>query len=598
MSPSGNAGVRSAALRAHEAGLCIVPPREDGSKAPDVATWKEFQTRRSTPEEITAWYAGDRTGVGVICGAVSDGLEMLEFEGRGVAEGIYDRYRDLAEMAGVGDVLDRVLAGYTERTPSGGLHLLYRCSTPKPSTKLARRPSTVEDLARDPRDTIKVLIETRGEHGYCVVAPSNGRIHPTGRAWSLVRGGFATIATIADEERDGLWRVAQALDQVPPAPPRSPRVTVAGELPGDRYNALSGASDRTLELLLGHGWTTVARKGETIYLRRPGKQTGISATLGFVAPGILYVFSTSTGFDAPRSYDPFGVFAILEHGGDFTAAARALGPTISVGGSSAGSAPAGQSTEPPEGLRFYAPAELATLTRFEPEWVCRPGLAALGAITEVDGKIKAAGKTTLVLHMVRAILDGAPFLGYPTRRSRVIYVTEQSRQTFTDALRRAGLDRRGDELLILFREDIGATPWTAVVGATRRAGYDVVVFDTIGKLAGIREENSAGEWALAMSPLQDLAASDRAVFVARHDRKSGGDVGDSGRGSSQASGDVDIILALRRPEGNQPASRRVIESLSRYTETPEKIVVELTDAGYILLGTDEAVAAGGTCQAR
>ena len=242
------------------------------------------------------------------------------------------------------------------------------------------------------------------------------------------------------------------------------------------------------------------------------------------------------------------------------------------------------------GLPFYSPIELASIVPSEPDWIAGPGLAAIGAITEIDGKIKAAGKTTFLLHMIRSVLDGVPFLNASTRQSRVIYVTEQSRETFADALRRAQLDQRAEELLILFREDIGSTRWSAVVEATMRDGYDVVVFDTVGKLAGIREENSAGEWASAMSPLQDLAARGRAVIVARHDRKSGGDVGDSGRGSSQASGDVDIILALRRPEGNQPSKRRVISSLSRYAETPETVVVELTESGYVLLGTDEAVA--------
>lgn len=242
------------------------------------------------------------------------------------------------------------------------------------------------------------------------------------------------------------------------------------------------------------------------------------------------------------------------------------------------------------GLRFYTPAELASITLAKPDWIVCPGLAALGAITEIDGKVKAAGKSTLIMHLCRAVLDGADFLAQPTRQARIIYVTEQSRQTFTDALRRTALDQRGDELRILFREDIGATTWPEVVAATRQDGYEVVVFDTIGKLSGIKEENSAGEWSAAMSPMQDLAADGRAVIIARHDRKSGGDVGDSGRGSSQASGDVDIILALRRPEGHQPSNRRVIESLSRYPETPEKIVVELTDQGYVLLGTDEAVA--------
>ena len=241
-------------------------------------------------------------------------------------------------------------------------------------------------------------------------------------------------------------------------------------------------------------------------------------------------------------------------------------------------------------LRFYTAAELDGLVPPHVDWLVGPGLVALGAITEIDGKIKAAGKTTFTLYAVRAVLDGREFLGYPTRRAKVVYVTEQSRETFTDALRRADMHARGEELQILFRSDLGGIAWPQLVGQTRVEGYDVCVFDTIGKLAGIKNENDAGEWATAMTPLNDLAASGRAVIVARHDRKGGGEVGDSGRGSSQASGDVDIILALRRPEGNQPSNRRVVEALSRYAQTPDKVVIELTDQGYVLLGGDEAVA--------
>ena len=79
------------------------------------------------------------------------------------------------------------------------------------------------------------------------------------------------------------------------------------------------------------------------------------------------------------------------------------------------------------------------------------------------------------------------------------------------------------------------------------------------------------------------------MIVCRHERKGGGDVGESGRGSSAISGDVDVILQLRRPEGNQPQGRRVIETLSRYSETPEKVVIELGEQGFALLGDEEAV---------
>ena len=66
-----------------------------------------------------------------------------------------------------------------------------------------------------------------------------------------------------------------------------------------------------------------------------------------------------------------------------------------------------------------------------------------GAITAVDGKIKVAGKTTLILHLCRVVLYGRNFLGQPTSRTPVVYRTEQPPSSLRQALRRAGLQERG-----------------------------------------------------------------------------------------------------------------------------------------------------------
>jgi hypothetical protein len=244
-------------------------------------------------------------------------------------------------------------------------------------------------------------------------------------------------------------------------------------------------------------------------------------------------------------------------------------------------------------IPYRTPLEVATSTPDGTAWVSR-GYFALGAITELDGKVKAAGKTTFLLDFISRVLDGEPFLGQLTMPCRAVYVTEQTPGPFREALERAGLLARGDELHIVFRRDVAHLPWPDLVATVAadaiRDGYAVVVFDTIAKLAGIREENDAGQTAQAMVPLQDAAHDGLCVIVARHDRKSGGEVGESGRGSSAISGDVDVILQLKRSEGNVPHTRRVIESLSRYAETPEKVVIDLTDEGYVLLGDSEAVA--------
>ncbi|MFP3360387.1 hypothetical protein R0K17_24030, partial [Planococcus sp. SIMBA_143] len=73
-----------------------------------------------------------------------------------------------------------------------------------------------------------------------------------------------------------------------------------------------------------HGWQVHHRAGAETHWTRPGKSTteGPSATTR--EDGGLYVFSTSTAFDPEVPYSKFGAYAVLEHGGDHAAAARAL----------------------------------------------------------------------------------------------------------------------------------------------------------------------------------------------------------------------------------------------------------------------------------
>jgi len=116
--------VREAAFAAHAAGVNVLPPKENGSKAPDAATWTKRQKAMVTEEELEAWYSGDRTGVGVLCGQISDGLELFEFEGR--AKSLAKPCQEAAQKLGLGEIWLRVRDGYREITPTGGLHFFYR----------------------------------------------------------------------------------------------------------------------------------------------------------------------------------------------------------------------------------------------------------------------------------------------------------------------------------------------------------------------------------------------------------------------------------------------------------------------------------------
>ena len=305
-----------AALAAHAAGLTAVPPREDGTKAP-LGEWKQYQTRRPTEAELRAWYRDGRTGLGVVCGAVSGGLECLEFE----AEATYQAFVEAAQQLDLGELVERIDSGYSERSPGGGVHWLYRCPEITGNTKLARDPGP---------DGPKVLIETRGEGGYVITAPSNGRVHPSGRPYVLLRGGFPSIATITPGERAALHRLARSFDRMAeperPSATASPRVEgAAGGRPGDDFNQRATWA----ELLQPTGWTLAGRRGNVEYWRRPGKHPpGWSATVGHfrgeAGEPVLCVFSTSTPFEAERPYSKFAAYALLHHGGDWKAAARDL----------------------------------------------------------------------------------------------------------------------------------------------------------------------------------------------------------------------------------------------------------------------------------
>src|SRR5260221_1931 len=66
------------ALDALAHGLNVLPPKGDGSKAPDAERWSERQVVMATADEVRHWYTGTgRTGIGIVCGEVSGGLELF-----------------------------------------------------------------------------------------------------------------------------------------------------------------------------------------------------------------------------------------------------------------------------------------------------------------------------------------------------------------------------------------------------------------------------------------------------------------------------------------------------------------------------------------
>jgi hypothetical protein len=239
-------------------------------------------------------------------------------------------------------------------------------------------------------------------------------------------------------------------------------------------------------------------------------------------------------------------------------------------------------------LTFRTGSEIAAKTSPAVPWLVKPWVAT-GAITEADGKAKVAGKTTWVTYLAGAVLDGAEFMGEKTTKTSAVYLTEQNPTSFRATMKRADLLNRDDFVALFWAESLGFS-WPKVVRAAveecKRRSAKLLVVDTLGQFSGLvgDSENNSGDALRAVQPLQVAAREGLAVIIVRHERKSGGSLGDSGRGSSAYAGAVDILLSIRRPEGNHKRNVRLIQAVSRFDETPPELLIELTDDGYRSLG--------------
>jgi putative DNA primase/helicase len=328
--------VAEAAYAWQAQGVCTIPILPNKTKRP-VVRWKEYQARLPANWEMSEWWGnGHEYGLALIMGKVSGNLEMLELEAAACDGASITEIVNRCDELGVGFIWDLLNGpdGYTEMSPSGGLHFIYKVegAVVPGNEKVASGPDA------------KVLSETRGEGGYVIVAPTSGLCHPSGESWVLVNGEAGQIPTITWEQRCLVHLAIRqalhytepatelgssvALSSAPPAEPvRSLPADVRGgaELrPGDDFDARVSWD----QILMPMGWQRGIQETDgTIYWTRPGKdpRDGYSATTGHAADrNRLWVFSTSTVFPAEESITKFRAYSILRFNGDDSACASFL----------------------------------------------------------------------------------------------------------------------------------------------------------------------------------------------------------------------------------------------------------------------------------
>lgn len=205
----------------------------------------------------------------------------------------------------------------------------------------------------------------------------------------------------------------------------------------------------------------------------------------------------------------------------------------------------------PTGRRdpFRSAAELEADESADVQYIAKP-FSGHGLLTLVIGKIKE-GKTTFVGSLASHVARGLSFLGEPTERMGVVWLSEEPTVALKAGFERCGLLGRTD-VHFLTRRDIGAMKWPQVVDLAVNkceATGSLLVVDTLARLAGLKgkEENDSGAAAAAMEPLRQATFRGIPVIALRHDGKGESELQDAGRGSSAFSGDADIVCRIRKP---------------------------------------------------
>lgn len=303
------------ALEYHAAGLHIIPVYQDGGSVKFPDAWAKYRDRQ-TEQDIKDLFSTPCTGLALLC---VNGIEAIDIDTKNDDTGTLskDFFALLNQYEAFTDALPNLVM---QRTKSGGYHIIYRVAEPGRNEKLAIRPTTESERAvKDQKE--KTMIETRAQGGLLFIHPTPG--------YKVLRGVMTGIKEIPQATRNMMINAARAFSR--------PTVeqhnvyksnsgsTSNGTRPGDAFNE----SNEILPLLEAYGWSAVGQHGGYTRMNRPGAQhaRGIDGCISS-RPGeidLFYPWSTSTIFPkAEQWYSAFQIYALYEHNGDFTAAAKDL----------------------------------------------------------------------------------------------------------------------------------------------------------------------------------------------------------------------------------------------------------------------------------
>jgi hypothetical protein len=418
------------ALEAYDAGFSLLPIKEDGSKEPDVSGWASSTRMRMLRDHVSAMYTRDkRSGLGIIMGMVyrpgSDHelapikVEALDFDNREVFNAFIAQAEQDPELS---PIVERVRNGYEDDTPGGGVRWLYRCAEIEGNQKLAVRPGEPDEKGKSKNET---LIETRGMGGFAIFAPTNGKVHPSKKPYVRQRGGFDSVTTLTLEERVSLLDQCRSFDQQPNRQRREQRERserghkASGKPSGSGNVALAFNQHAAWEDILGpHGYTVAKRAGRATHWNRPDAENPGKTDLTTNHDGTDRAFSFSASVPLPTEQylSKFAAFTHLNHGGDFSKAAKEL---VGLGYGTANTP--NEKKSAPRDFPVYTDDEVENLP--SPTYLVKPYLLK-STIATLYG-MSEAGKSLWALALCLCIALGIPFYGAPVSQGAVLYAAAE-----------------------------------------------------------------------------------------------------------------------------------------------------------------------------
>lgn len=267
-------------------------------------SWRDYASVRVPSDRLLDLFAA-ADGIGLLCGKTNPedplGLEVIDVDTKNDPEGTI--WQEMSEA--IRSALPGVWAKLSQcivRTPSGGYHLHYLCSEVGPKQVGARR-----------------AIEVLGQSNFCVFPPTPG--------YTIEGGSELVFNELSPDERAALHSIIRSmrrdedLSDRPTLAPHAPQGDTT--TPWERFNQDNDGQS----ILLRHGWRRVYHRGDRVYYRRPGDTTAATSGNWDLRRRLFYCFSTSTPLPHDKGLTSYALFVHLEHGGDWSAAAKAVAAT-------------------------------------------------------------------------------------------------------------------------------------------------------------------------------------------------------------------------------------------------------------------------------